>query len=84
MRTLLARSVQRWGNSSAVRIPKRVMEQAGLADGDEIFFEVESPGVVVMRIAKKEPTLEDLVNQVTSKNRHHEVDWGTPVGGEVW
>lgn len=84
MSALPARSVQRWGNSSAVRIPKRIMEQAGLSDGDQVAFEVERPGVVVIRTAKKEPTLEELLSQVTAKNRHSEVDWGAPVGNEVW
>ena len=30
------------------------------------------------------PTLEDLVARITDENRHPEVDWGEPVGKEVW
>jgi len=81
---LPTRSVQRWGNSSAVRIPKKVMEQAGLSDGDQVAFEVEEPGLIVIKTAKKEQTLEELLGQVTARNRHNEVDWGIPVGNEVW
>jgi antitoxin MazE len=77
-------AVGKWGNSPAVRIPKAVMEQAGLAEGDEVFFEVEGPGVIVVHAAKDEPTLEALAARITSKNRHAEADWGKPVGNEVW
>ena len=28
--------------------------------------------------------IEELVEQITPENRHKEVDWGKPVGKEVW
>ena len=37
-------------------------------------FEFEEPGY----------TLEELLAQITDDNRHEEIDFGTPVGKEVW
>ena len=32
----------------------------------------------------KRPTLAELAARITDENRHEEVDWGPPVGKEVW
>jgi antitoxin MazE len=85
MRIRPVRAVAKWGNSTGIRIPKHIAEKAGLHAGDEVNFEVEGPGVLVVRAARKEDlTLEKLVSQITRKNRHHETDWGRPRGNEVW
>jgi antitoxin component of MazEF toxin-antitoxin module len=60
------------------------MGQAGLAEGDEVSVEVEAPGIIVVRAQKNQPTLEDLVERITPKNRHSETDWGKPAGNEAW
>lgn len=85
MSTGPARALAKWGNSTGIRIPKEVAVKADLHEGDEVNFEVEGPGVLVIRAARKEElTLEKLVSQITPKNRHHEIDWGKPRGNEVW
>lgn len=60
------------------------MQKANLRDGDRVEFEVEAPGVIVVRAARIQPTLEDLVARMKPKNRHDETDWGKPKGNEVW
>lgn len=77
-------AVAKWGNAPAIRIPKSVMQKANLHEGDEVAFEVESPGVIVVRAAVVPRTLEDLVAGITPRNRHSEIHWGEPVGNEVW
>ncbi len=74
----------KWGNSTGVRISKAVADKAGLHEGDMVQVEAEGPGLIVVRAVKGEPTLEELVACITSKNRHHETDWGAPQGNEVW
>lgn len=77
-------AVARWGNAPAIRIPKAVMEKAGLQEGDAVNFEVEGPGIIVLRAARVQPTLDDLLARVTPENRHPETEWGHPRGNEVW
>jgi antitoxin MazE len=77
-------SVAKWGNTPAIRIPKAVMEKANLHEGDSVNFEVEAPGIVVIRAARVLPSLDDLVRAITPQNRHSETDWGEPQGNEVW
>ena len=60
------------------------MEKANLHEGDCVDFEVEAPGVIVVRAAQIQPSLEDLVAAITAENRHGETEWGKPIGNEVW
>jgi antitoxin MazE len=74
----------KWGNSMAVRIPRAVAEAAKLRPGDDVEMAVEGSGTIKIRRRRREPTLEQLVEAITVENRHGEVDWGKPVGHEVW
>jgi antitoxin MazE len=80
MKTQLAK----WGNSLAVRIPKPVAVAAKLRTGDDLEVDVEGPGRVRIRKLQRKPTLEQLVVGITSENQHSEIDWGEPVGKELW
>ena len=80
----MAAAIAKWGNAPAIRIPKSVMQKANLREGDAVDFEVEGPGVILVRAARAQRTLEDLVAGITARNRHQETDWGKPKGNEVW
>jgi antitoxin MazE len=75
--------IAKWGNSLAVRIPKAVVEQVRLQEGDAVSIEVLD-GHAELRRAERIPTLEELVAQITPENRHGEIDWGPAVGKEIW
>ena len=74
--------VVKWGNSLAVRIPKTVAEEARMQEGDSIVIEAKR-GRVELRRAEKVPTLEELVAQITLKNRYEETTWGPDRGKEI-
>jgi antitoxin MazE len=74
----------KWGNSVAVRIPKRVVGSARLREGDEVTLAVGKGGVIVMRPAPRKYQLHELVSKITARNRHDETDWGPRVGKEAW
>jgi antitoxin MazE len=75
--------IQRWGNSLAVRIPKAFAEQAGLEEDANVDISLEGRSIVV-RARKKKLKLEDLLKGVTKANTPKPIDWGPPVGKEVW
>lgn len=76
--------LQKWGNSLAVRIPRPVAEAAKLRQGDHLEFRVARTGAIQIRSAKSKPTLAQLLRGITPLNRHTEMDWGQPVGNELW
>jgi antitoxin MazE len=72
-----------WGNSQAIRIPRAMLDALQISEGDEVELMVEN-GRLTVQPANPKITLESLVAAITSKNRHKEIDWGKPVGNEVW
>ncbi len=77
-------TISKWGNSLAVRIPLAIARQASLGEGDRVKLTLDREGGVVLRPARRRYELADLVDRITSKNRHRETDWGQPEGKESW
>ncbi len=77
-------TVQKWGNSLAIRIPKSFATEIDLTQGAEIDLILLENKIQIIPIKKKKITLEDLLSQVTEENIHKEVDTGIPVGKEIW
>jgi antitoxin MazE len=73
----------KWGNSQAIRIPKGILDQAQVKEGDEIRIRVEN-GRIALEPVHAKVSLESLVEAITPENRHGEQDWGRPVGKELW
>ncbi len=76
--------IGQWGNSLAVRIPKYVVEALNLKPNDAVDCTVENGRLVLERIqALPELSLEELLAGVVEPPEP-EVDWGPPMGDEVW
>jgi len=75
--------IARWGNSLAVRIPKTVADEAGFREGDVLVLNAKA-GSIAITAAERPLTLDEIVAQITPENLHREVNWGDPVGAEVW
>ena len=83
----MATKIQKWGNSLAVRLPKKIVDSLALVQGSEVVLTSKNDSVVVriVEIAPRERrTLDEMLRAVTPKNIHKETDWGKPVGKEIW
>jgi antitoxin MazE len=76
--------IQKWGNSLAVRIPKPFAAEAGLDQQSEVDVSVMDGALVIKPCPEPPLTLEELVSRITDENRHEEIDFGPPVGREIW
>jgi antitoxin MazE len=76
--------IAKWGHSLAVRIPKPVAQSVRLREGDHLTVAASNDGAIVIRPARREYRLEDLVAKITRRNRHEETNWGKRVGKENW
>jgi len=79
-------TIQKWGNSYAVRIPKEAMDTLNLRAGNTVtVHESVQHGTLTITPAKRPThTLAEMLSRITDENRHDEVDWGSAVGNEVW
>jgi len=78
--------IQKWGNSQGLRLTKNLLEDAQLDVGDEVDVSVKN-GVMIVKPAKRirgRHNLKDLVTRIPQNYETGEVDWGEPVGKEIW
>jgi len=77
--------VKKWGNSLAIRLPREVVEGLGTAENGEVSLEKNGNSFSLKRVEKKNKlTLESLCDQINQNNLNEEIDWGKPVGKEIW
>lgn len=74
-------TVSKWGNSLAVRIPKRLARSSGLSEGTVVEIDRRKGGGLELRPVGA--SLSSLLDRVTSDNVHGEVSFGDPVGRET-
>ena len=78
--------IQKWGNSQGIRLTKNLLADAQFDVGDEVDISVKD-GIMIVAPAKKirgRHNLKDLVTRIPENYQPGEVDWGKPVGREVW
>ena len=73
-------TIKKWGNSLAVRIPSVVDQDLGLSENSMIQISSDGGVATIKPKISKKVSLRELVDGITSDNRHQEVDWGKPVG----
>lgn len=77
-------TVQKWGNSLALRIPSSMAKDIQLRQGSEVEVAVEDGKLIVKPAKGRKASLARLLKDVTKNNLHSEQDWGAPVGREAW
>ena len=75
--------ISKWGNSLGLRLPRSIAREVCVGEGDTVEVSVDN-GAIVIRPGRPRYSLDDLVRRITRRNRHHETQWGTPIGHEVW
>jgi antitoxin MazE len=76
--------IQRWGNSLGLRIPRSFAEEAGVEAGSQVDLSVREGNLVVRAAKRRKYRQSELLEKVTAKNLHDEVETGEPIGREVW
>lgn len=80
MRTQL----KKWGNSASVRIPARVLAAASMQIDQEVEMREEDGRIIIEPIAIPSYDLEHLLAAMTPETFPEDIDFGAPVGEEIW
>jgi antitoxin MazE len=75
----VATTVQKWGNSLAIRIPKDVAERVEIYQGSEMEIKVVGNEGIITLVPKKQQkkySLDELLAQCKPAYRHDEIDFG--------
>jgi len=78
--------VQKWGNSQGLRFSREILDEANIAVGDEVQVLVRRGKIIVVPLnrVRGKHDIKKLVAKIPKSYRAEEVDWGRPVGKEVW
>ena len=77
-------NVKKWGNSASVRIPASVMAAAGIKVDQAVDIREEEGRIIIERLTKPKYNLAAMVASMTPGTFHEEIDFGPPVGEEIW
>ena len=78
--------VQKWGNSQGLRLSKELLADVRIAVGDSVDVTVHD-GTLVIQPARRVRGgigLEQLVGRIPEGYKPEALDWGPPLGREVW
>ncbi len=83
-------TLQKWGNSQGIRIPKQIIKDLSLKENDILAIE-RIDDTIVFKKAKVHKSLKDRLEEFYHKPISkikkliaEEIDTGSPVGEEIW
>ncbi len=77
-------SVQKWGNSLALRIPKTYAAETQIHDGSAVEISLQQGKLIITPVRTKIYSLDELLKDITPENQHDCIETGTPMGREIW
>ena len=84
-------TIVKWGNSQGIRIPKAFLQSAQIAENDPVDVTLENEKIIITKSTEKKhkTTRERLIEFYGEdfeqiKDQQEIIDWGGPVGKEIW
>lgn len=75
--------IRKWGNSPALRLPTKVLKEAGYHIEQKVELLVSKGCIIIQPSDKVEYDLDALISGMDADNAHEEVSFGAPVGKEA-
>lgn len=77
-------TIQKWGNSQGIRIPKAFLDALGMKENDRVSLERQEDFIVIKKLSQtKGLTIDDIFSGYNGDDQPEEFDWGAPVGKEI-
>ncbi len=76
-------TIQKWGNSHALRLPKHILDELKLKENDQLEVSLDN-GAIVMKKTRERKTLEERMAGYTGAYVCSEWDTGEAQGQEIW
>ena len=78
--------ISKWGNSSAIRLPKAVLDELGLKPGQTVELTVQDGKGIIEPARPKKFSLEWIISEMDRLGPENEpelVEWGPDRGSEI-
>ncbi len=76
--------LKKWGNSASVRIPASIMAAAALRIDQMVDVHEDQGRIIIEPVLAPVYDLDELLAQMSPDTFPDEVDFGPPVGKEIW
>ena len=86
-------TVQKWGNSLGIRLPRIILDAVSIAENDKVDLQQNGESITIRKLAPAaHRTLEERlvafygkpIEAIASVGPTEEFDWGAPGGAEIW
>ncbi|MCL2078360.1 MAG: AbrB/MazE/SpoVT family DNA-binding domain-containing protein [Oscillospiraceae bacterium] len=91
-------TIQKWGNSQAIRLPKAILDSLLLQESDQVYIVAEDDSIVIRKSSRRRRAKKSIderleafyqkpINEIFADESLYapaEYDWGKPMGKEVW
>jgi len=87
--------IKKWGNSQGIRIPKAFLETLSLSSEDSVEIFTDQDKIIIKKVSENQhlkigdrlhkfygSSLEEIAPKISESQK--EMDWGKPVGKEIW
>jgi antitoxin MazE len=84
-------TIVKWGNSQGIRIPKAFLKNIHVSENDPVDIILSDEKIIIKKIRhKKHKTTKERLIEFYGTNsaqkiiKQKEIDWGSPIGKEIW
>ena len=75
-------TIQKWGNSKGIRIPKKILEDLNFKENDIVEIKKSNGHILIKKAVKEILSLNDLFQGYNDDYKCSEYDFGEDVGSE--
>ena len=76
--------IQKWGNDLGISFPLVIVNELSLREG--LYVNVQNNGneAIIKPVKPDSYNLTEMLSEITENNLHQSIEWGIPVGNEIW
>lgn len=79
----MATTIQKWGNSRGIRIPKSILDAVHWKEDEAVTLTAQDDKIIIEKTEKRR-NIKELFADFHEEYVPIEVDWGNPEGKEIW
>ena len=76
-------TISKWGNSQEIHIPKKFINALGISHDTPLNINLKNDEIIILNY-KHQSLAERVKKSCRPLSFSHEIDWGDPVGDEIW
>ena len=76
-------TIQKWGNSQGIRIPKFILDETGWSDNEELVLRADKNRIIIEKTSHRK-NIKELFENFNGEYTPENIDWGKPAGDEIW